>query len=368
MLEAITLMQSGEWLHSQLLQVPPVSRTVEVPSIEPAKDGYVGITMVTGQQWLDFAAMVDCPELTEIPQLSFQIGRWQYRDFIRDRIRPWLAERTVEEIVELGQLFRLPIAALGNGATVPGYRLRDRTRGVRAQPGGLSPAAHPMADVAVPARAAARRAVARRGQRRQALAQARARRAAGGAPAAARGHTHYRPDRVLGRAGRNASACGLRCRRRQGGVDPASRRHPVFGRHAQGCRRLVGVRLGFPRHEHQQAFGHPGFGIRRRPSAVHWLGRRRRRGDREFLPAGDGPLRAHRGRLAGRQPAVGDGPDAGVRAGRSVARPGRFRAHDGADRRAGLGDRVARRSARPAAGAPAIRWPVSTPHSRCWPR
>src|SRR5271168_4895753 len=118
MLEAITLMQSGEWLHSQLLQAPPVSRTVEVPSIEPAKDGYIGITMVTGQQWLDFAAMVDCPELTEIPQLSFQIGRWQYRDFIRDRIRPWMAERTVEEVVELGQLLRLPIAALGNGATV----------------------------------------------------------------------------------------------------------------------------------------------------------------------------------------------------------------------------------------------------------
>ena len=117
-LEAITLMQSGEWLHSQLLRAPPVSRTVEVPSIEPAKDGYVGITMVTGQQWLDFAAMVDCAELTEIPQLSFQIGRWQYRDFIRERIRPWLAERTVEEVVELGQLFRLPIAALGNGATI----------------------------------------------------------------------------------------------------------------------------------------------------------------------------------------------------------------------------------------------------------
>ncbi|GBE68185.1 CoA transferase [Mycobacterium sp. MFM001] len=118
MLEAITLMQSSEWLHSQLLRVPPVTRTVEVPSIEPAKDGYVGITMVTGQQWLDFAAMVECPELTEIPQLRFQIGRWEYRDFIRERIGPWLSERTVDEIVELGQLFRLPIAALGNGSTI----------------------------------------------------------------------------------------------------------------------------------------------------------------------------------------------------------------------------------------------------------
>ncbi|MGA8329613.1 MAG: CoA transferase, partial [Mycobacterium sp.] len=49
---------------------------------------------------------------------SFQIGRWEHRDFIRERIRPWLAERTVAEIVELGQLFRLPIAALGNGSTI----------------------------------------------------------------------------------------------------------------------------------------------------------------------------------------------------------------------------------------------------------
>lgn len=118
MLEAVTLMQSSEWLHSQLLQVPPVTRTIEVPSIEPAKDGYVGITMVTGQQWLDFAAMVDCPQLTEIPQLRFQIGRWEYRNLIHELIGPWLAERTVEEIVELGQLFRLPIAPLGNGSTI----------------------------------------------------------------------------------------------------------------------------------------------------------------------------------------------------------------------------------------------------------
>ena len=118
MLEAMTAMQSSEWLHSQLLRVPPIRRTLEVPSIEPAKDGYVGITMVTGQQWLDFVAMVECPQLEEIEQLRFQIGRWGYRDLIREQIHPWLAERTVAEIVELGQLFRLPIAALGNGSTI----------------------------------------------------------------------------------------------------------------------------------------------------------------------------------------------------------------------------------------------------------
>ena len=127
MLEAITLMQSSEWLHSQLLKVPPIRRSVEVPSIEETSDGYVGISMVTGQQWLDFAAMVDCPELTEIPDLRFQIGRWDYRDWIRERIGPWMRERTVDEVVEIGQLFRLPIAPLGNGSTIPQMdHLRER--------------------------------------------------------------------------------------------------------------------------------------------------------------------------------------------------------------------------------------------------
>lgn len=127
MLEAITLMQSAEWLHSALMRVPPVRRSVEVPSIEPAKDGYVGISMVTGQQWLDFVAMVECPELAEIPELRFQLGRWDYRDLIRERIDPWLRARTVAEIVELGQLFRLPLAPIGNGATIAEMdHLRER--------------------------------------------------------------------------------------------------------------------------------------------------------------------------------------------------------------------------------------------------
>ena len=51
--------------------------------------------------------------------MRFQIGRWDYRDWIRERIDPWMRERTVDEIVELGQLFRLPLAPLGNGSTIP---------------------------------------------------------------------------------------------------------------------------------------------------------------------------------------------------------------------------------------------------------
>jgi crotonobetainyl-CoA:carnitine CoA-transferase CaiB-like acyl-CoA transferase len=136
-LEATTLMQSCEWLHSRLMRVPPITRSVEVPSIEPAKDGYVGITLITAQQWLDFAAMVGRPELAERPELRFQLGRWAHRDWIRELIDPWLRERTVAEIVDLGQLFRLPIAPLGNGSTIP-YMEHLRRRGVFvAHPAGF---------------------------------------------------------------------------------------------------------------------------------------------------------------------------------------------------------------------------------------
>jgi crotonobetainyl-CoA:carnitine CoA-transferase CaiB-like acyl-CoA transferase len=128
LLEAMTLsMQSSEWLHSHLLKVGPIRRSVEVPSIERAKDGFVGMTFITGQQWLDFAAMVDCPELAELPELRFQQGRWGHRDRIHELIGPWMQARTVEEIVELGALFRLPMAALGNGATITDQdHLRER--------------------------------------------------------------------------------------------------------------------------------------------------------------------------------------------------------------------------------------------------
>lgn len=119
LLEAMTLsMQSSEWLHTHLLQVGPIRRSVEVPSIVAAKDGFVGMTFITGQQWHDFAAMVECPELSEHPEFTFQLGRWGRRDAILERIGPWMAARTVAEIVELGELFRLPMAAIGTGATV----------------------------------------------------------------------------------------------------------------------------------------------------------------------------------------------------------------------------------------------------------
>jgi len=119
LLECMTLaMQAFEWLHVRLMDLPSFARSIEVPSIEPAKDGWVGTSMVTGQQWLDFASMVGQPRLAEDSELRFQLGRWPRRREVYELIHPWFAERTVQEIVETASLYRIPMAPLGNGASI----------------------------------------------------------------------------------------------------------------------------------------------------------------------------------------------------------------------------------------------------------
>ena len=118
-LEAMTSsMQTFGWLRKDVAGLSSFTRSIEVPSIEAAKDGYVGVSMATGQQWLDFCAMVGCPQLAETPELHLQLGRWKHRDMIGEAIGPWFRARTVAEIVELAEKSRVPMAAVGNGATL----------------------------------------------------------------------------------------------------------------------------------------------------------------------------------------------------------------------------------------------------------
>ncbi|GAY14868.1 CoA transferase [Mycobacterium sp. shizuoka-1] len=120
-LEAMTTsMQVFSWLRKELMLLEVVGRSTEVPSVERASDGYVGISMATGQQWQDFCAMVECPDLADIPELRFQVGRWEHRDLIRARTADFFATHTVAEIVELAALFRIPMTAIGNGETLTG--------------------------------------------------------------------------------------------------------------------------------------------------------------------------------------------------------------------------------------------------------
>ena len=93
-------------------------QSIEVPSIEPASDGWVGFCTMTAQQWQDFAAMVEHPEWVDDKGLAMVQARSDRHGDLAEGIHRWTRAHTVEEILELAGLFRVPAAPIGNGETV----------------------------------------------------------------------------------------------------------------------------------------------------------------------------------------------------------------------------------------------------------
>jgi crotonobetainyl-CoA:carnitine CoA-transferase CaiB-like acyl-CoA transferase len=95
-----------------------MSRSGDWPQIVRCKDGWIGLCIFTAQQWADFAAMIGRPELGTDDRLNSMGGRARNRELAQSVIRPWLEEHTPAEIHELGGLFRVPVALVGNGEAV----------------------------------------------------------------------------------------------------------------------------------------------------------------------------------------------------------------------------------------------------------
>lgn len=94
------------------------SRGTPVPGIEPTSDGYVGFFVITGQQWLDFCALIGQPQWTEDERLFIATERRLRADELLGPIREWTRSQTTDEIVEIASLMRIPVAPIGNGATL----------------------------------------------------------------------------------------------------------------------------------------------------------------------------------------------------------------------------------------------------------
>jgi crotonobetainyl-CoA:carnitine CoA-transferase CaiB-like acyl-CoA transferase len=85
-------------------------RFVATPGVGAASDGLVGLGCGTGQQWLDFCVLVGHPEWMEDPSLFLD------RTALTPTIDAWVADRTVEEVLEEASAFRIPNAPITNGA------------------------------------------------------------------------------------------------------------------------------------------------------------------------------------------------------------------------------------------------------------
>jgi crotonobetainyl-CoA:carnitine CoA-transferase CaiB-like acyl-CoA transferase len=107
-----------EPLHAAFSGSDAFTRWVQVPSVERTADGWVCFSLVTGQQWLDFTAMIERPDLGADTSLNNMLGRWPRRHEIYAAMEPWLAARTVEEVVETATAFRLPVAHVTDGSTL----------------------------------------------------------------------------------------------------------------------------------------------------------------------------------------------------------------------------------------------------------
>lgn len=82
-----------------------------------AADGWLGINCLTGQHWLDVCAMVGLPEYGEL-QFAVMAGGPERAEFFAKAGR-WLADQTVDGLVELCQAMRIPAAPVTDGRTTP---------------------------------------------------------------------------------------------------------------------------------------------------------------------------------------------------------------------------------------------------------
>jgi crotonobetainyl-CoA:carnitine CoA-transferase CaiB-like acyl-CoA transferase len=111
-------------------------RTVEIPSIEPTQDGWVGFTTNSFQQYSDFLLLINRQDLLEQKDLANVVGRTARMDEWNAAVHAWTRQHTTADIVAAAATLRIPVAPVNNGATVLEHE-HFRARGVFVRnPGG----------------------------------------------------------------------------------------------------------------------------------------------------------------------------------------------------------------------------------------
>ena len=129
---------SGAW------EMPTPYRNLEMPSIEPTADGYVGFCTMAQQQFQDFLVLIGAPEWGDDPKITSPVERWANRDLFYERVHAWTKPRTTSEIIEAAAALRIPVASIGNGAIVPQLEaFEGRSMFVENPGGGFLQPRHP---------------------------------------------------------------------------------------------------------------------------------------------------------------------------------------------------------------------------------
>ncbi|MDE0117975.1 MAG: CoA transferase [bacterium] len=111
-------------------------RSVELPSIEPTADGHVGFCTVARQQFLDFLAMIGRSDWMGDEEMCGHGGRWKRRDEFRAAVHAWTTPRTTAEVIAEASARRIPVAPIGDGATVPALEAFSGREAFTTNPSG----------------------------------------------------------------------------------------------------------------------------------------------------------------------------------------------------------------------------------------
>jgi crotonobetainyl-CoA:carnitine CoA-transferase CaiB-like acyl-CoA transferase len=94
------------------------ARNVEIPSIEPASDGWVGFATSSRQQFDSFCLLIERPDLIEGGEWASHAARTARADEWNEIVRTWTTRHTTAEIVDRAADLRIPVAPVADGAAV----------------------------------------------------------------------------------------------------------------------------------------------------------------------------------------------------------------------------------------------------------
>lgn len=80
------------------------------------KDGLIGVNVLYYVEWDRFAEFVGHPEWLEDPRFATPVLRAQNREAMDEVLRPWLVERTRQELFESAQRAKIPFALVNEPA------------------------------------------------------------------------------------------------------------------------------------------------------------------------------------------------------------------------------------------------------------
>jgi crotonobetainyl-CoA:carnitine CoA-transferase CaiB-like acyl-CoA transferase len=116
--------------------VSSLNQRVEIPSIEPTADGWVGFTTNSRQQLDDFLLLIERPDLIDDARFVLAKDRWNHFDEWNSLVHAWTRNHPTDEVIDRAVELRIPVAPVGTAETVTGYAQFVERKVFAANPSG----------------------------------------------------------------------------------------------------------------------------------------------------------------------------------------------------------------------------------------